>query len=148
MTFPAGRYYVGDLCYVIRNENWNEVCNVVIDGNDLLEGEFALADGRRFAMYNTAYGDGTYRDAQGRSYSVDAGSIGCIRIEDIPDLDDESLFIDGGQVIEFPREFHTSRTGGTIYFGDVEIQTGDSDYDDEGDDYYEGDDDNALEEEF
>jgi hypothetical protein len=142
---PAGRYYVGDLCYVIRDRSdWDAVCansfppDVVARGVD---GEFNLPDGRRYALFGTAYGDGTYNDAEGRRYLVDAGSIGCIRVEDIRDLDDERIFWEGGQIIEFPQPFECDSDGFVISIGSVSINTGDSDY-------YEGDDDNALDEEY
>lgn len=148
MTMPAGRYYVGDLCYVIRDRSdWDAVvANAFPDDGDGrgVDGEFTLPDGRRYAMFSTAYGDGTYTDAEGRRYLVDAGSIGCIRLEDIRDLDDERIFFDGGQIIEFPIPFECDSNGFLITFGHVYINTGDSDYDDD----YEGDDDYALEEEF
>ena len=79
---PAGEYYIGDLCYVMTSEEWLEVCDLTIQDSRLIEGEFQLKDGRKFAMYSTAYGDGTYYDHYGFSYSVDSGSIGCIRMED------------------------------------------------------------------
>ena len=54
---PAGKYYIGDLCYVMHPE-WDEFCRITISGNECLQGEFNLADGRRFATFTTAYGDG------------------------------------------------------------------------------------------
>jgi len=88
---PAGEYYIGDLCYVMTSEEWLEVCDLTIQDSRLIEGEFQLKDGRKFAMYSTAYGDGTYYDHYGFSYSVDSGSIGCIRMEDIKDNKNASL---------------------------------------------------------
>ena len=49
------------------------------------EGEFTLKDGRRFAIYNTNYGDGVYDTDSGDSCAVDSGSIGCILKSDIRD---------------------------------------------------------------
>jgi hypothetical protein len=80
---PEGIYYIGDLCYVMDDAEWLEVCDLTIQGSRVIDGEFQLKDGRRFAMYGTAYGDGTYYDQYGHSYSVDSGSIGCIRMADI-----------------------------------------------------------------
>lgn len=130
MTMPAGTYYVGDLCYVMHGE-WSEFCDITISGNQVRDGEFELKDGRRFATYSTAYGDGTYEDRECRSYDVDAGLIGCIRIEDI-DLTNEQNFLTGGHVIEFYQPFETSggRSHGQIRFGSVCIDTA-SDADEE-----------------
>ena len=84
---PAGRYLVGDLCYCMHPQ-WNEVCDLLFAGrtdHGCNEGEFTLANGVKFAIYNTAYGDGYYPDQQGNTYPVDAGCIGCIRVEDVYD---------------------------------------------------------------
>ena len=54
---PAGTYYVGDLCYVMSDEEWDQFCSITIEGMNCLEGEFTMPDGRRFATYGTAYGD-------------------------------------------------------------------------------------------
>ena len=37
-TFPAGEYYIGDLCYVMHAE-WGEVCNLMFAaaGDDMVE---------------------------------------------------------------------------------------------------------------
>jgi hypothetical protein len=139
MTMPAGLYYIGDLCYVMHDE-WSEVCSLLIAGRDdgsCNEGEFVLADGRRFAIYNTAYGDGKYYDTDGNSYSVDSGSIGCIRIEDIRLTDQNNISL--GNALTFLHPFNTY--GGCILtFGDVRIDTDPSyedDYDDDVDEAQE-----------
>lgn len=129
MTMPAGKYYVGDLCYVMHPE-WDEFCGITIKGNQCLEGEFNLKDGRRFAAFNTMWGDGEYKDQYGNSYSVDAGLIGCIRLEDIRDEtygDIEDL----GNIVEFHSDFvvRGGRTemgrdwDGVIQFGHIRIET-------------------------
>ena len=130
---PAGKYYVGDLCYVMHGE-WDEVCGLFFkDRTDhgCNEGVFTLKDGRKFASFNTAYGDGEYRDEQGRKYGVDAGLIGCIQMLDV-DLLNPSNLTRGGQVIDFPYEFVVSKSAGVITIGNVRIDTdsdGDYDYD-------------------
>ncbi len=119
---PAGRYYVGDLCYVMSDDEWNEFCTLTIVNHECLSGEFQLADGRRFATYSTAYGDGTYRSNIGTSHCVDAGLIGCIRLDDIASdkySDIERL----GAVVNFDTDFDTGELDGTIWFGPVKIDT-------------------------
>lgn len=140
MTMPAGLYYIGDLCYVMHDE-WDEVCDILFgdsEDNIIPEGEFTLKDGRRFALYSTAHGDGTYYDNEGNRYMVDAGSIGCIRIEDIRQTPEN--FINGGVALTFLQPFQTSSDGSNLTFGHITIDT-DPFYDEEDDDY-------ALEEEF
>lgn len=125
----AGTYYVGDLCYVLHDE-WDEVCSLIINNGRCLQGEFNLKDGRRFAIYNTAYGDGTYVDGQGREYYVDAGCIGAIAMDDI-DLSNlrNKESIDGGNIIGFEKDFNTSTDGENITIGHVTVMTGDYDED-------------------
>ena len=124
----AGTYYVGDLCYVLHDE-WDEVCELIIKDGVCLDGEFTLKDGRRFAMYGTAYGDGTYRDQSGNEYGVDAGSIGCILLSDI-NLESEGNFLTGGNVVPFESDFYTDEEDGRIVFGSLIIDT-DPVYDEE-----------------
>jgi hypothetical protein len=125
MTMPAGRYYIGDLCYVMHPE-WDEVCELFFPANHPprgVEGEFTLKDGRRFASFSTAYGDGTYYSNINTEHSVDAGIIGCIRVEDIRDTqydDPESL----GAFVEFGKPFEVSSDGSSLVFGHVVIETG------------------------
>ena len=121
MTMPAGRYYIGDLCYVMHPE-WDEFCELTIKGNQCLDGEFALEDGRRFATFRTAYGDGTYQSNIGTSHSVDAGLIGCIRVEDIRD-DQYNNIEELGAIVEFDQPFEVLADQGLIVFGHVQIET-------------------------
>lgn len=133
----AGQYYVGDLCYVMH-ENWDEVCNLLFPAGSqrALEGEFNLKDGTRFAVYSTAYGDGTYHDQQGREYWVDAGCIGCIALDDI-NVDEHGNDVEGGNVIDFEKDFNTSSDGENITIGHIVVATGDDcDFDDEDEEEY------------
>lgn len=128
---PAGKYYVGDLCYVMDYDEWDVFCSITIKGNQCLEGEFQMPDGRKFATYGTKWGDGEYRDQYGNRYGVDAGLIGCILIEDIraEKYDNiEKL----GAIHEFKTDFVTSGGrgqqldydwSGTIQFGHVHVET-------------------------
>lgn len=127
----AGKYYVGDLCYVMHPE-WDEVCDLIIKDREVLDGEFNLSDGRRFAIYSTQYGDGLYRSNRGTMHSVDAGSIGCIALEDIRDPEaTEAAMKSLGAIVEFTEDFATSSDyDGTIVIDDMEIYTGDDPDDD------------------
>jgi len=117
----AGTYYVGDLCYVLH-ERWDEVCSLIIEGNRCIDGEFNLKDGTRFAIYGTAYGDGNYFDQNGKSYDVDAGSIGCVLLDDI-DLSNQENFLAGGNIHTFDTSFYTGTMDGKIMFHTLSIDT-------------------------
>jgi hypothetical protein len=120
---PAGTYYVGDLCYVL-NDEWSDFCDRTIVDGRCLNGEIVLSNGVRVASYQTAYGDGLYNDADGKRYAVDAGLIGCVKVEDC----DISNIRDLGHIVVFDTFFRTGVTqDGMIWFGDkVEICTGDA----------------------
>ena len=138
---PAGKYYVGDLCYVLDDDEWDEVCSLIIQGNKVIDGEFVLKDGREFAIYSTAYGDGEYNDYYGNSYSVDSGSIGCIKIEDIKDVKDKIDIELLGAIVDFKIDFVTGGGRGTkgwdgiIQFGSIAIET-DPEYNEDSDEEY------------
>ena len=133
MRFSPGKYYVGDLCYVL-GDRWDEFCELTIKGNECLDGGFIMSDNTRFWTHGTAYGDGTYRDNFGREYGVDAGIIGVVSIDQI---DDDPSCIEGGQVIEFDREFEPYYADGMFFIGNIQIDTASNDYDNDYDEYEE-----------
>ena len=119
------RYYVGDLCYVMH-DCWEEVCNVSFDPDFGGEGE--LDDGRKFLLFNTAYGDGQYNDLDGNPYAVDSGSIGAIRVDDIRDVSGLASTIEGGygHIFDFPAEIDGMdcyEEDGVIHIYTVKIDT-------------------------
>jgi len=128
---PPGTYYVGDLCYVIRDSYWTNLISTVLDQGKEDEGEMeaAVSDTSpnpvRFACYFTKWGDGAYTDNERREYLVDSGSIGCVKISDltIPPQVDQVEFFRGGHIIKFDEEFETENKGGFIRFGNVVIDT-------------------------
>ena len=126
MTMPAGKYYIGDLCYVMHDA-WDEACELFFPPGHLprgVEGEFTLKDGRRFASFSTAHGDGTYCSSIDTEHSVDSGSIGCIRAEDIRDKEYTPEFLlKLGAFVEFTEPFEVSAYQGCIVFGHVQIET-------------------------
>ena len=116
MAMVSGLYYVGDLCYVLKNQ-WEEVCGITIVKQQCLEGQFVLpSKGVVFA---------------GRSYCVDSGSIGCIPLSAC-DMTEEQIREEGlGQVLAFGERFNTYSDGSTIHFGTVSIDTGYTEEEDE-----------------
>lgn len=144
MTMPAGVYYVGDLCYVMTDKEWDEFCSLTIKENTCLDGEFQFADGRRFATYGTAWGDGVYRDQHGSHYSVDAGLIGCFLLSDIvAEKYDMENIQELGSIVEITDDFSTAGGrgskdwNGVIRIGPIHIETDPNDFDE--DDYYDRD---------
>ena len=118
-----GKYYVGDLCYIL-GDRWDEICELTIKDNECLEGEFTTKDGLVFVMYGTAWGDGSYHDNYGHGYGVDSGTIGCVALEDLSQEELEKDWKHLGAVIDFPKEFKTRKKGrGLLIFGYIEIDT-------------------------
>ena len=108
-----GKYWIGDLCYVMHDV-WDKFCEKLDECGE------GTVNGKDIAWYYTAFGDGEYRDFEGCRYPVDAGLIGCILLSDITDPGaDLSL----GRIVTFGREFNTGYDDGTIFFGDIRIDT-------------------------
>jgi len=123
----AGKYFIGDLCYVLSSK-WDEVCDLTISGHKCLEGKFTLSDGTEFAMFGTAYGDGYYHDQEDNGYPVDSGSIGCVLFDKIDDIDKEYLER-SGTVLDIPNDFEVESENGVISIGPITIYTDDEEDD-------------------
>ena len=120
----SGEYYIGDLCYVM-GDVWDEVCALTLT-DEGVEGEFNLADGRRFALFSTKFGDGEYEVSTGDSVGVDSGTIGCVRTCDITDV---HARLELGIITHFDSAFEVASGDGFLTFGSIEIDTG-CEYDD------------------
>jgi hypothetical protein len=133
MTMPAGKYYLGDLCYCLHDV-WDECCDLMFPPGTAVrevEGEFQLRDGRRFASFGTAYGDGEYRSSINTLHSVDSGSIGCILLSDIRDNQCSlEQLQELGAIVDFEAPFEVGSDQGLLKFGPVLIETA-PDYEDE-----------------
>jgi hypothetical protein len=72
-TLPPGEYYIGDLCYVLGDNVYDNI----FGGTGYEMGIYTeKATGRTFLVGSTAYGDGEYRGSDGNKFAVDAGIIG------------------------------------------------------------------------
>lgn len=129
-ALPAGRYFVGDLCYVVRGKDWDKLIKRLFPSRDKeVVGIFEDDDGINYAIFATAHGDGQYFDGNGRRYPVDSGSIGCIPECAITAKFNGDRLRELGNIIDFPSAFEvdTDLEAGTITFGHVTIET-DADY--------------------
>lgn len=128
-TLPPGQYYVGDLCYVFEDGDWDtfitEVQYQAPKGQHwsaLTNGAFEV-DGKELWYHSTAFGDGGYEDQYGHLYCVDAGLIGVIPFEltHYSDLEDLGNL---GKVHTFDSEVVCKYSDGTFFIGDLVIPTG------------------------
>jgi len=133
MVMPAGKYWIGDPCYVFPNDGpmenkWNEIL-AEVDFFDVSYGE--LDDGKiKVWAASTAYGDGRYIGSNGKAFLVDAGLIGIVPMETVEYLDRTDNDLDYlGLFIEFEEPFVVEARNGNFAFGHIGIDTGD-DYDD------------------
>jgi hypothetical protein len=125
---PAGKYYIGDPCYVFNDETWDTLIEKHWDS--MRHGEIFELNGQQLWMHSTKFGDGVYDDQNGTEYGVDAGLLGIVPIALIEDPAGE----ENGTVLEFQRSVVVSYDNGTFYIGNITIKTGDDDLDFEDDD--------------
>ena len=124
--FKAGKYYIGDLCYVIPYEpvdEWEEFCNLTMDEDTgkCLDGEFPWKGGKLWCN-RTFYGDGVYNDQDDHQYGVDAGLIGCIPFELCTERN-ETKMKRLGRVVEFDKPFTCAYNEGVFKIGHILIDT-------------------------
>jgi len=125
VSFPAGRYLIGDLCY--RDDEMWDVISSVSFGKKGRVDNFYEGTEHTFCILNTKYGDGSYEDNEESTYYVDSGTIGIMSWDK-----GSSLSSTSGRVFDFPEEFKVYSDDGVLHFGHIVIDTkGESDYDDE-----------------
>jgi len=116
---PAGKYWIGDPCYVISGEEWSEFLDPywALDGNG---GVFNFEE-YKVCAFSTQYGDGCYDASDGSRLGVDAGMIGAIPME-LARCGDLGL----GTEVEFDEPFKCVRDfDGRMHFGSFSVMTGD-----------------------
>lgn len=138
----AGTYYIGDPSYVARNNRWLSFLNDVEYFSDNIH----TIKGFRLAGGGTAYGDGTYKDQEGREYPVDTGLLSCIPMEYLLKHGKKPKSGDG-QVVEFEEDFAVEVSGGIFRFGHILIDTkNDEEEEDEGWDEFDEEEEDEEEE--
>lgn len=115
VTVPAGTYILGDPCYSIPEDEWDDILTETNYFNDSYGN---LSDGRFFLGFGTAFGDGVFTGSDGVDYGVDAGLIGLVEApeEYVNEYNDRS-------VIVFETETIVSNDNGRMQFGNVFIDT-------------------------
>ena len=82
VSLPKGKYYFGDICYIMDEEVYHKVWGDKLgfaDGKH--DVDFVDSKGKRwvgtFVVEGTAYGDGCYKGVH-MEYGVDAGVLGLV----------------------------------------------------------------------
>jgi hypothetical protein len=140
-------YFVGDLRYVLDKEDWKVFLRRferTVDPRTYSEpngfaSEIYLDDERAYDYddedetwepwrpcyaFPTASGNGIYLDKEGRSYPVDSGSIGCIRVDHVdPERLHKSVQMGLGHIHEFDDAPLRGYDDDEIWFMNVAINT-------------------------
>ena len=104
VPFPAGKYYIGDICYV--DDDGNEAY-AAFDWNGFEDGLYSSTKGS-FMVASTAYGDGGFEDNWGNMYGVDGGNISIMSANLLPkNWHNNSL----GVMFDFPSTVLVRMTG-------------------------------------
>lgn len=147
MVMPAGKWWIGDPCYIFPHKGpmenkWDELLDEVDFFDKFSYGELDNGKIKVWAA-STAYGDGRYVGSNGKAFCVDAGLIGIVPQETVDYLGKTDNDLDYlGLFIEFNEPFIVESNNGLFHFGHIEIDTGDDssfdEYeDDEPEDEYE-----------
>jgi hypothetical protein len=106
-TLPPGEYYIGDLCYVLGDNVYDNI----FGGTGYEMGIYTeKSTGRTFLVGSTAYGDGEYPGSDGNKFAVDAGIIG-ICPKSLMAKDDG-----GGHMYTFTQPVNCRFSGGRFFF--------------------------------
>ncbi len=129
VVIPAGTYVIGDPCYTVEGNDWDHILNVTDFFRDPVG---RLADGRLVVGFPTLHGDGTYKGSDGVSYSVDAGLIGAVQVEEGYTTENDSVSV---AVFDTDTECYLINRS-VIQIGNIIIDTG---YEEEWSDDYDED---------
>ena len=106
-TLPPGEYYIGDLCYVLGDDVYDNI----FGGTGYESGIYTeKATGRTFLVNSTAWGDGEYPGSDGKKFAVDAGIIG-ICPKSLMTKDDG-----GGHMYTFTQPVNCRFSAGRFFF--------------------------------
>lgn len=134
MVMPAGKYWIGDPCYIFPNDGpmsdkWIEL----MEKSDFFNISYVELDDGKIKVWAapTVYGDGVYSGIHGSDvidFAVDAGLIGIAPQETVDylgvqdsNLETMALFV------EFNTPFEVKCLDGVFSFGHVYINTNDDD---------------------
>lgn len=125
-SLPSGNYFIGDPCYIVKDELWNDFCTETFKNDD---GGYFMFKGVKMFFSGTKYGDGCYSDEHGNTYGVDAGIIGATLLDDrIIDKENLGGLSRLGLVVEITKDFTCEAVNeeGYILIERLKIDTGDA----------------------
>ena len=122
---PAGKYWLGDPCYIIKDKDWLHFCNQHSFNDTEGNPSVALHDNTLVLAFSTYHGDGHYLDQHGNSYAVDAGLIGLVPWEYTEKFTekDSTEYFSLSNVVEFTEDTLCFTADGILTFGNYIIDT-------------------------
>lgn len=129
-----GKYYIGDPCYIIKDNLWHEFCNLLFGSKSFSNARNILIEvnlqNTKVLTGTTYYGDGLYRsDCCDLTIPVDAGLIALIELTG-ETIDSDKLKLYSQNIVLFNESFESSINEGVFHFGKYRIDTKDHDNED------------------
>lgn len=117
---PAGKYILGDPCYVVPEDKWMELLESCNYFENPIGNFFQDNDYHHIVAFSTRWGDGCYRGTDGKSYPVDAGLIGLVPWAACKNVIRDDL----SEVVTFDKPTKCGTDGqGKLRFGHITIDT-------------------------
>jgi hypothetical protein len=131
MILKAGKYFIGDPCYIFE-DNWEQVLR---DTNYFKNSNKYKIFGQECYVGDTKHGDGCYTDNKGRQYGVDTGLIGVLpatllKVDNYVSLQ-KVIESDMMHIVDFEKDFEVAIHDGVFFFRDIIINTKDEEVDSE-----------------
>ncbi len=122
----AGKYWIGDPCYVLSDDRYDKLIEAYVEGED---GYQTTVDGQTVTVLHTQFGDGTYYSNLG-DVDVDSGQVAAVPMA----LVDTSKYgFTSGHVADLPAGKALNFAEGTLCFSEAYVDT-QADIDDENED--------------
>lgn len=122
VVVPAGKYVLGDPCYAVPDENWDELlesCNYFENPVGYIRLDDLHMNKTFILAFPTRWGDGYYLGSNGMNYPVDAGLIGLVPVDIAKDLESHYQ-----NIVTFTKDTICSYNGsGKLRFGSISIET-------------------------
>ena len=114
---PKGKYYMGDPCYTVHDNEWYDVVKGMYDCESKFDQGKIIKISNGIQMCFTSGGDGYVLDQDGREYCIDSGSFGFVSVEHNPNFDLTDLV----NVVEFHSDTECILDDGILTFGEYKI---------------------------
>ena len=117
---PAGTYWLGDPCYSVPRDLWDEWLHSAVLENNMNVLRHPSEVWPIALGIATEFGDGSYKDNYSRLLCVDSGLIGLVEEAWVPNLQDE---VGTRYKVTFDNPVECYSRDGVITIGDILIPT-------------------------